>query len=138
MEQFYRRRRSLFVCRGHHRIIDKLLSNHRPRGDDAVRQAFSARDYIRSDVKLDSREGFSHSAKPRDDFIEYQQDAMLRADLTQSFQVSDRRRKDACRAWYGLHYDSSDIWGVVQCNNPFQLQTRVRTERETDRLQKKQ
>src|SRR5262249_30672510 len=72
-------------------------------------------------------EARSNTTKAGNDFIEDEQYAVSRADLSQSLKVAARRNDYTRRALHGLHDHRCDGVGSVPCSKVFQFVGKMRT-----------
>ena len=121
MEQFDRAVRPL-----HERVVDFLARGHGTHGHRAVRQALGHRDQVRQHVETLRGKRGTEPAEAGNDLVENQQDAVLRAQLTQAFQVALGRDQHARRTGDGFDDHCCDIAGVVQRNEALEFIGEIR------------
>ena len=99
----------------HDGVVNFAVCCNRTHWDGGVVNGFGHGDQVRGNAKEFAGGGFAQATEAGDDFIKYQQDAVLGADVTQALQVTLRWQQDAGWAWYGFNNDGGDGWGVDGC-----------------------
>ena len=64
------------------------LTNHRTGRNHCIRESFGTRDHVRIHIKFIHSEGRSDATKARNNFVKDKQNAMFRANFTDTFEIA--------------------------------------------------
>ena len=98
----------------HEGVVDVRLAEHGAHRNHAVGQPFGGGHQVRLDAEIVGGERRGEAAEAGDDFIEDQQDAVLVAQLAQTFQITLGRDQHAGGAGHRFDDDGGDVGGVMQ------------------------
>ena len=76
----------------HEGIVDRVAHQHCAHGNNTVGEALGGCDDVRCNTKALRAERPRQAPESSNDFVKNQQDAMLVADLSQTFEITDWRR----------------------------------------------
>ena len=111
----------------HEGVVDLPLCEHGAHRDGSVGQALGRGHEIGRHGECQGGERFADAAEARDDFVEYQQDVMLVADLAQPLEVAHGRQYHARRAGNRLDDDGRNGRRVMQRNQTLEFVRKVRS-----------
>ncbi len=103
------------------RVVDLLLRRDGAQRLRAVGDRLGHRHQVRGHAERLRAEVGAHPAPAGDDLVEYQQDAVLVADLADAVQVALGRRQAAERAGRRLDEHRRDVVAADQCADPLQV-----------------
>ena len=101
-------------------IIHMPRRCHRAHGHGGVGEALGQADDVGRDAEAFSGSGRADAAETGDHFVEDQQDAMLRRDRPQPFEIAHRRDQHASGTRHRFDDDGSDGIGAMQGDHRFQ------------------
>ena len=105
----------------HERFIDLLRSEDRAHRDHTAGNALGRGYEVGNDAEIIDRKRRTKTAETGDDLVEDQQYVVLGADLAQALQVTLRRDEHTGRSGHRLDDNRSDVGGIVQGDNLFQI-----------------
>ena len=98
----------------HEGIVDPLLHDHPAHRHGAAGNALGEGDEIGRDAEILARKRLAQAAEAGNHLVEYQQDAVLVANLAQALQIALRRDQHAARTRHRLDDHRGDVGGIVQ------------------------
>ncbi len=107
----------VFGRRRHHAVVNALAHHHCAHRHAAVGEALGETQYVGDHAEFFARERRTQAAEAGNDFVEYQQDAMLVANFTQPLEIALWRHQHARRAGERLDDHGRDVGGVMQRND---------------------
>ena len=105
----------------HEGLVNLIRDKHRAHRDRAVGDALGAGDHVGLYAKVVHREGRTQAPEAGDHLVEYQQEAVLGADLAQALEVALGRDQHARGTGHGLDDHRGDGGSVMQRDQPIEV-----------------